>query len=68
MAGAVVNSGGLPRWHRGKESACQGKRCRFNPWVAKILWRRILQYPCLRNPTDRRTWWAEVHGVTKSWT
>ena len=20
------------------------------------------------NPTDRRAWWAIVHGVTKSWT
>ena len=21
---------------------------------------------CLENPMDRRTWWATVHGVTKS--
>ena len=27
-----------------------------------------LQYPCLENPMDRGTWWATVHGVTKSWT
>ena len=26
-----------------------------------------LQYPCLENPTDRGTWRAIVHGVTKSW-
>ena len=25
-----------------------------------------LQYPCLENPMDRETWWAIVHGVTKS--
>ena len=25
-----------------------------------------LQYSCLENPTDRRTWWASAHGVTKS--
>ena len=25
-----------------------------------------LQYPCLGNPMDRRTWQATVHGVTKS--
>ena len=25
-----------------------------------------LQYSCLENPTDRGTWWATVHGVTKS--
>ena len=26
------------------------------------------QYTCLGNPRDRRSWWATVHGVTKSWT
>ena len=25
-----------------------------------------LQYSCLENPMDRGTWWASVHGVTKS--
>ena len=37
---------GLPRWHSGKESACQSRRCRrhrFNPWVGKITWRRKWQ-------------------------
>ena len=24
-----------------------------------------LQYSCLENPMDRRTWWATVHGITK---
>ena len=36
----------LPRWLRGKESACQYGRCkkgRFNPWVEKIPWRRKWQ-------------------------
>ena len=27
-----------------------------------------LQYSCLENPTDGRTWWATVHGVTESQT
>ena len=27
-----------------------------------------LQYSCLENPMDRRTWRATVHGVPKSWT
>ena len=26
-----------------------------------------LQYSCLENPMDRGTWWATVHGVSKSW-
>ena len=28
----------------------------------------LLQYSCLENPMDRGTWWATVHGVTRSWT
>ena len=27
-----------------------------------------LQFSCLENPTDRGTWWATIHSVTKSWT
>jgi len=27
-----------------------------------------LQYSCLENPMDRKTWWATVHGVAKRWT
>ena len=37
---------GLPRWHSGKESACQWKRhkrCGFDPWVGKIPWSRKWQ-------------------------
>ena len=36
----------LPRWHSGKESACQCKEHRrhgFSPWVGKIPWRRKWQ-------------------------
>ena len=34
---------GFPKWNTGKESVCQCrryKRCGFDPWVAKISWRR----------------------------
>ena len=27
-----------------------------------------LQYSCLKNPVDRRAWWAAIYGVTQSWT
>ena len=27
-----------------------------------------LQYSCMKNPVDRRAWWATVHGVAKSLT
>ena len=33
----------LPRLFSGKESACQGRRPRFDPWVSKIPWRRKRQ-------------------------
>ena len=26
------------------------------------------QYSCLKNSTDRVSWWVTVHGATKSWT
>ena len=31
---------GLFRWLSGKDSAYQGRRCRFHPWVRKIPWRK----------------------------
>ena len=30
----------LPQWISGKESTCQRRRHRFDPWVGKIPWRR----------------------------
>ena len=26
------------------------------------------QFSCLENSMERRSWWATVHGVAKSWT
>ena len=26
----------------------------------------LIQYSCLGNPTERRAWWATMHGVAKS--
>ena len=34
---------GLPRWLSCKESACQCRGHRFDPWVGKIPWRRDWQ-------------------------
>ena len=45
------------------------KKCRFDPCVGKISWRRNdnpLQYSRLENPLDRGAWQAMVHRVTKS--
>ena len=33
----------LPSWLSGKESACQSRRCEFNPWVRKNPWGRKWQ-------------------------
>ena len=52
----------FPTDSSGKEPACQcrrPKRCRFDPWVGKIPWRRKwqpIQYSCLGNPMDRGAW------------
>ena len=34
---------GLPWWLSSKESAFQCRRCRFNPWIKTIPWRRKWQ-------------------------
>ena len=47
---------GPPRWLSGKESACQCRRCSFNPWVERSPGAgngNPLQYSCLGNPIDR---------------
>ena len=57
---------GLPWSLSGKESACQCKRCVFDPWVGKIPWRgNGYQYSFPENPMDRGVWWAAVHGVAE---
>ena len=65
------HSEGLPSCLSGKESACQCKRCGFDPWVGKIPWSRKWQLTSVllpRKSTDRGTWWATVLGVAKNWT
>ena len=34
---------GLSRWLSGKEFTCKCRRCRFDPWVGKVPWRRKWQ-------------------------
>ena len=50
---------GLPWWLNGKESTCQYRRHRFDPWSGKIPWRRKWQpTPAFLqgNPMDRGAW------------
>ena len=62
---------GLPCWLSGKEPACQCRRCRFNPWVRKIPWRRKwqpLQCSCLESTMDGGAWWANGnHSSILAW-
>ena len=56
---------GFPGGLEGKESTCQYRIPRLNPWVGKIPWREEwanqFKYPCLENSMDRGAWWATVH-------
>ena len=58
-----------PRWHSGKESACQckrRKRCGFSPWVGMIPWSRKWQPTLVGNYMNREAWQTTIHGVAKS--
>ena len=71
-------SGRLPRWHGGKQSICQCRRCNscgFDPWVGKILWSRKRQSaPVLsfgKIPWTEelgRLWFMEVQRAEHNWT
>ena len=55
-------------WPSGKESICHYRRCRFNPWVKKIPWRRKWQPTPVFLPgksNGQRSWWSTVHGVAE---
>ena len=61
---------GFPGGLDSKESACNARRPRFDPWVEKIRWRRDWLYPfqfsCLENFMDKGAWCATVCEVAKS--
>ena len=62
---------GLPRCCSGKESACQHSRCRFDPCVGKMPWRRKWQSTPVflpGNSMDGGAWRAMAYEVTKSQT
>ena len=66
------NTAGLPRWRSGKESTCQRRRHRFDPWVRKTPWRSEWQATPVFLPgkchRQRRLLGYIVHGIAKSQT
>ena len=61
----------LPRWHSGKDSICQCRRCKRHSLIPgpgrcpRIRNSNPLQYSCLENFRDREAWWTTVHEITK---
>ena len=56
---------------RSKESACNMGDLGSIPRLGRSPGEgnsHPLQYSYLENSMDRGTWWAPIHGVTKSWT
>ena len=59
----------LPRQLSGKESACQCRRPRLDPWVGKIPWRRKWQPTLVFLPGKshgREAWQYTVHRIAES--
>ena len=54
---------GLPWWFRCKESTCECRRPRFNPWVGKIPWRREWQPTSAFLPGKSLPWTEEPGGL-----
>ena len=71
---SIYSAKGFPGGTSSKESSCQCRRCKrrgFDPCLGRSSGEangNPLQYSCLENPMDRRTWWATVHGTAKSQT
>ena len=62
---------GHPRWHSGKESTCECRRCGSILGLGRSPGGghgNLPQYPCLGNPMNIGAWWATVHGITKNQT
>ena len=61
---------GFPGGSESKETACNAGDLGLIPGLGRSSGEENgspLQYSCLKNPIDRGTWWATVHGVAKSW-
>ena len=68
--GAWLPTSGFPGGSDKKESACNAGDLGSIPRSGRALGGHgsPRQYPFLKNPKDRRAWWATVHGDAKSQT
>ena len=67
----VASHMGFPGGSVSRESACNAGDLGFIPGSGRSLGKRNgnpFQCSCLQNSTDRRAWWARVHGVSKNQT
>ena len=58
----------LPQWLSGKECTYQlrrHRRCRFDPWVGKISWRREQQPTPLSLSVDRGAWQVQSRELQR---
>ena len=64
----IIN--GLPMWFSGKESACQRRRCWFDPWVRKIpLEKEMTIYSSIlawRVPWTKEPGWLWSRGLQRA--
>ena len=70
MAKGVMLEPCFPGGSEGKETACNAGDPDLIPGLERSPGEgngSPLQYSCLENSMDRGTWWARVHGITKSW-
>ena len=66
-----LNFFGLPYWLSSKESTCNAGNMGSVTGSGRSPGGghgNPLQYSCLENLMDRASWWATIHGVTKSQT
>ena len=60
----ILHLQGFPGGASGKESPCQYRRCRFNPWIVEIVWRGH-GHPTPRPPLQYFDWripWTKEPG------
>ena len=72
---AAAYISGIPWWLSSREPACRCRRCRFDPWIRKVPWRRKWQPAPVFLPGKSHAWrslecyspWGSKESDTASW-